>query len=156
MRMTVVRQPGIDVRRPIKTGDARIGHQWLQDRRWVGAAARFDHNAIKRRAVAFITPLQHVLNGLRQVSANLAAQAAGLELDEAVLARFEELVVETDLSELIDNDSRARKFGLAKQMTKNRGLAAAEKTGENRNRDHICPHQYGISGVRVTRTRFAA
>ena len=96
------------------------------------------------------------MNGLRQVSANLAAQAAGLELDEAVLARFDELVVETDLAELIDNDGRARKFGLAKQMTKNRGLAAAEETGENRNRDDICPHQYGTSGVKVTRTRFAA
>src|SRR5207247_10647939 len=135
---------------------ARICHQCLQDRRWVGEPARFDHNAIERRAVARITPLQHVLNGLRQVSANLAAQAACLELDEAVLARFDELVVETDLAELIDNDSRARKFGLAKQMTKNRGLAAAEKTGENRNRDHICPHQYGISRARVISRRFAA
>ncbi len=128
----------------------------MKDRRWVGKPARFDHNAIERRALAFITPLQHVLNGLRQVSANLAAQAAGLEFDEAVLASFDELVVETDLAELVDNDSRARKFGLAKQMAKDRRLAAAKETGENRNWDYICPHQYGTSGVTATRTRFAA
>jgi hypothetical protein len=49
-------------------------------------------------------------------------------------------VVETDLAELVDNDSRARKFGLAKQMVKDRRLAAAKETGENRNWDYICPH----------------
>src|SRR4029434_2724931 len=109
-----------------------------------------------RRAVARITPLQHVLQGLCQVGADFAAQAAGLEFDEAVLARFDELVVETDLAELIDNDSRARKSAPAKQMAKDRRLAAAKETGENRNWDQVCPHQYGTSGVRATRTRFAA
>src|SRR5262249_60083132 len=121
-----------------------------------GEPARFDHNAIEWRAVALITPLQHVLKGLRQIGADFAAQAPGREFDEAVLARFDQLVVETDLTELIDNDGRARKFGLAKQMAKDRRLAAAKETGENRNWDHVCLHQYGTSGASATRTRFAA
>jgi hypothetical protein len=73
------------------------------------------------------------LNGLRQIGADFAAQAPGLEFNEAVFARFDQLVVETDLTKLIDNDGRARKFRLAKQMAKYRRLAAAKETGENRN-----------------------
>src|SRR5262249_8568570 len=123
---------------------------------WVGKPARFDHNAIERRAFSLVAPLQYVFHGLRQVGADLAAQAAGFEFDEAVLARFDELVVETHLAEFIDNDSRARKFGLAKQVSQDRRLAAAKKTGEKRNWDRICLHQYGTSGASATRTRFAA
>jgi hypothetical protein len=96
------------------------------------------------------------LQGLRQVGADFAAQAAGLEFDEAVLARFDQLVVEADLAELVDDDGRARKSALAQQMTEDRRLAAAEEAGENRNWDHVRAHQDGTSAVRATRTRFAA
>src|SRR5260370_27025554 len=127
----------------------------LQDRGGVGQPARFDHDAIERRAVAVIAPLQHVLQGLRQVGADLAAEAAGRQFDEAILARFDQLVVETDLAELIDDDGRSRACALAQQMAEDPRLAAAEEAGQNRNWDHVWPHQYGTSAVRATRTRFA-
>src|SRR2546425_908813 len=149
MRMAFLRQPGIDVERP-GVGIIRTGAE---------QALRIDFAAIgaqHRRAPDRITALQHVLQGLRQVGADLEAEAAGLEFDEAVLARFDQLVVETDLAELIDDDGRARKCALAQQMAEDRRLAAAEEAGENRNWDHVCPHQYGTSAVRATRTRFAA
>ena len=94
--------------------------------------------------------------GLREVAADLAAQAAGLQLDEAVLARFDQLVVEADLAELVDDDGGAREFRLAQQMAQHGRLAAAEEPGEDRNGDHVCVHCDGTSGATAIRTRFAA
>src|SRR5262249_30278255 len=137
-------------------GDARIGHQRLQDRRWIGQPAGFDYDAIERRALARVTPLPQGLQGLRPGAARFSAHGARLGFGETVLARLDELVVETDFAELIDDDGRARKSALAQQMAEDRRLAAAEEAGENRNWDHVCRHQYGTSAVRATRTRFAA
>ena len=92
-------------------------------------------NGVQRPLVA---PPQQVLQGLRQVGADFAAQAAGLQLDEAVLARFDQLVIESDLAELVDDDGGAREFRLAQQMAKHGRLAAAEKAGEDRDRDRVC------------------
>ena len=100
--------------------------------------------------------MQQVLKGLRQVGADLTAQAARLQFDEAVLARLDELVVEPNLAELVDDDGRPREFGLAQEMTKDRRLAAAEEASENRNRDHVCRHHDSASGETATRTRVDA
>src|SRR5262249_57066320 len=127
---------------------------WGVGRR-VGRPARFDHDASDRRALARIPPLQHVLQGLRQVGADFAAQAAGLEFNEAVLARFHELVVEADLAELVDNDGRARKSGLAQPMAEDRRLAAAEENREKRHWDHVSPHKDSTTAVRQTSTLVA-
>ena len=69
--------------------------------------------------------------GLRQVGADLAAETAGLQFDEAVLARFDEFVVEPDLAELIDDDGGPRELRLAQQMAQHGRLAAAEEPGED-------------------------
>ena len=95
-----------------------VGHQRLQDRRRIGKSAGLDDDAIERRAAALIPPPQQVLKGLRQVGADFAAQATGLQFDEAVFARFDELVVEPDLAELVDDDGGAREFRLAQQMAR--------------------------------------
>ena len=52
-------------------------------------------------------------------------------------ARFDKLVVQPDLAELVDDDGGPREFRLAQQMTQHGGLAAAEKAGEHRNGDHV-------------------
>ena len=53
--------------------DAGIGHQGLQDRCRVGQPARFDHDAIERRAPARITPLQQVLQSVEGPVAKILA-----------------------------------------------------------------------------------
>ena len=86
--------------------------------------------------VPCVAPPQHVLQRPHQVAADRAAQAAGLQLDEALLAGLDQLVVEPDLAELVDDHGRARELRAAQQPRQQRGLAAAEKAGEHRHGDH--------------------
>jgi hypothetical protein len=103
----------------------------MEDRGRVGESTRFDHNAIELRASAFITPAQQVLQGLGQVGANLAAQTAGGERNDAVFTRFDQLVIERNFAEFVDHDSGARKLGLTEQMAEYCSLATAEKAGKH-------------------------
>ena len=114
-----------------------VGHQRLQDRRRIGQSTGLDDDAIERGAAALVAPPQQVMQGLRQVGADLAAEAAGRQFDEAVFARFDELMVEPDLAKLIDDDGGAREFRLAQQVAEHGRLAAAEEAGEDRNRDRV-------------------
>ncbi len=133
-----------------------VRHQRLQDRGRIGQSTGLDDDAVERRARALVAPPQEVIKGLRQVGADLAAEAAGRQLDDAVFARFDELMVEPDLAELIDDDGGAREFRLAQQAAEQGRLAAAEEAGEHRNRDHIGADHDGTTGLIATRTRFAA
>src|SRR5207253_1743199 len=110
-----------------------------------------DHDAIELGKLAAIAAAEHVRERLGEIVADLAAQASGLQLDETVVARLNELVIEPDLAEFIDEDGGARELGPAQQMTQQGRLAAAEKAGQDRNRDHD-----GTSGETAIRTRFDA
>jgi len=97
------------------------------------------------------TPPQQIVERRCEIVADLAAQASGLQRDDAVLAGLDQLVVEADLAELVDDDRGSRKSGLAQQMAEQCRLAAAEKAGEDQGFDHD-----GTSGTVATRTRMAA
>jgi hypothetical protein len=43
------------------------------------------------------------MNGSCEIAADSAAQTSGLQLDQAVLARLDQVVVEADLAELVDD-----------------------------------------------------
>ena len=98
-----------------------------------------------------IAALQHIVERRCEVVADFAAEAPCLQLDEAVLARLDQVVVEADLAELVDDHRGSREFGLAKQAAEQRRLAAAEEAGENQRLDHG-----GTSGKAATRTRMVA
>ena len=132
-------------------GDRGIGHQRLQNRRRIGKPAGLDHEARERSDRAFVAAPQQIVNGRREVIADLAAQASGLQLDQAVLARLDQLVIEADLAELVDDDGGARKLRPAKQVAEQRRLAAAEEAGEDQGLDHV-----GTSGKAAIRTRRVA
>ncbi len=132
-------------------GDRRIGHERLQHRRRIGKSAGLDHEARERDDGAFVTAPQQIVNGRCEVVADFAAQASGLQLDQAVLARLDQVVVEADLAELVDDHGGARKLRPAKQAAEQRRLAAAEKAGEDQGLDHV-----GTSGKAAIRTRRVA
>ena len=138
------------------TGNVRVRHQCLEDRRRVRESARFDHDAIKPRAPPLVAPPQQILQCLRQVGADFAAQAASGERNDAILARFDQLMIDSDLAELVDDDGGAREFRLTQQMTKYSTLAAAEKAGDHRDRNRVCGGHDGTSGATATCTRLAA
>src|SRR5690606_23484691 len=79
---------------------------------------------------------QQVGQGPHQIAAHGAAEAACGELDEALVAGRDEVVIEADLAELVDDDGGAREGRLTQQPAEQGGLAAAEETGQNRDGNH--------------------
>ena len=69
---------------------------------------------------------------------------------------FDQLMIESDLAELVDDDGGAREFRLTQQMAKYSSLAAAEEAGEHRDRNRVCSGHDGTSGATATCTRLAA
>ena len=100
---------------------------------------------------AFVAAPQQIVNGRREIAADFAAQAPGLQLDQAVLARLDEFVVEADRAELVDDHGGARELRSAQQAAEQRRLAAAEKAGEDQRLDHV-----GTKGAVAIRTRRVA
>jgi len=108
----------------------------VQDRCRIGKAAGLDGDALEGGHRARIAPAQQVLERQRQVTAHGAAQTSRLQLNEALLARLDQIVVEADLSELVDDHGRTREIRVAQQTSQQRGLPAAKKAGEDRDGDH--------------------
>src|SRR6202012_3032966 len=77
---------------------------------------------------------QQVRQRVDEVAANAATDAAALQ-DQRVLDRgLAKQVVERDFAELIDDDGSVRHLRTGQQMIEQRGLAAAEKAGDDRDR----------------------
>ena len=70
------------------------------------------------------------------------------EQQHVLVGGFDQQVVQADLAELIDDDGSVGEVGLAQQVSQDCRLAAAEKAGQDRNRDHG-----GTSGETAMRTR---
>ena len=133
-----------------RVGERRVGHQRLQDRRRIGQAGGFDDDALERHHGAGGAPRQQVAGGAHQVAAHGAANAAAVERDHLLLAGFDQQVVETDGAELVDDHRGACQRRVAQQVGKKRGLAAAEKARDdrerNRRRCHAAPGSGPSSG----------
>ena len=127
---------GHDLRqREIGDGDI-IDQQALDNWCWIRKATRFNEHAGKWWHCAGNASGQKVIERRDEITAHFAAQTAGLQHHQIFIARFDELVIQTNVAELIDDDSRVGKPGLAQQACKYCRLSAAEKTGEDAERDH--------------------
>jgi hypothetical protein len=111
---------------------AGIAHQGVQDGRGIGEPARLDDDALERRHPPLVPPPQDILERQHQIAAHRAAQAAGLQLDEALLA----------------GHGRAREVGVPEQAPQQRSLAAAEEARQHGDGDHE-----GTSGSGAMRNR---
>ena len=120
----------------------------MQDGRRIGEPAGLDDDALERRHRSRVPPPQDILERQHQIAAHRAAQAAGLQLDEALLAGLDQVVVEPDLAELVDDHGRAREVGVPEQAPQQRGLAAAEEARQHGDGDHE-----GTSGSGAMRSR---
>src|SRR5439155_22834119 len=70
-----------------------------------------------------------------QVGAGVAAQAAVAEQRDFVGRAAHERVVDADAAELIDDDGGACTFGRRQETAQQRGLAGAEKAGDDADRN---------------------
>ena len=79
-----------------------------------------------------LAPEVQALERLLQRIAERAAQAAGIEEHDVVLAAaVDEHVIEADLAQLVDDDCGVGERGLAQQPRQQRRLAAAQEAGEH-------------------------
>ena len=72
-----------------------------------------------------------------EIAAQGAAQAAALQQHHAVVDRFDQQMIETDLAELVDDHGGLGERRVAQQPVEQRGLAGAEEAGEHAQRNGL-------------------
>ena len=115
--------------------DDRVGHQGVQDRRRIGEAGGLDHDAGEERDLALDPVDKQIGQGVDDVAAHGAAQAAAVQQHDILARPLDQQMVEADLAELVDDDRGRRHAGLLQHMIEHRRLAAAEKAGQQGDRD---------------------
>ena len=104
----------------------------MEQRHRIGEAGGFDDDASRPIRLA---PGERP-HGLDEIIAGRAAEAAIGEQHDItrVEGLSEDGIVDADLAELVDDDGRAGHAGLLQKCGDERGLAAAEKAGDDRYR----------------------
>jgi hypothetical protein len=129
---------GHDTIQSIQGRKHRLGNQGLKDGRGVGQAGGFDHDALERRHLFTHAPGVQVIQLLRKIAAQRAAQAATVKEHNGLAGRIEQLMIERNLAELVDQNRGVGQCSLPQQTRQQRRLAAAQITGQQRdwNRSH--------------------
>ena len=134
--------------------DDRFGHQGVQDRRRVGEAGGLDRDAREERDLTLDPIDKEVGQGVDDVIAHGAAQAAAVEQHHILARTLDEQMVEANLAEFVDDDRRRRHAGLFQHVVEHGCLAAAEKAGQQGYRDqrgrfirvHMTAHSQHATG----------
>jgi len=118
----------------VELGEIAVGHQSVQDGCRIGEAGSLDQHPVVGDLTGLAPALQ-VKEGGDQVAAHGAAQAAGGQREQGLLAAGDQFVVQADFAELVDDDRGAREGGVTQDARDQRGLATAEKAGDDGDRD---------------------
>ena len=103
--------------------------------RGIGEARCLDHHALEVRHLAALALHHHAPQGLLQVAARDAAQAAIAEQHGLVGARAHQRVVDADGAELVHHHRGPCAFRRGEKALEQRGLAGAEKAGHHGHRN---------------------
>ena len=120
---------------PVAFGQEGLGHQRMDDRRGIGQAGGLDQHPAQALELAPQRAHEEPLQRPHQVALHAAANAAGVEHDQALVDLLHQVVVDADRTELVDQHRAAVHLRLAQQVVEQRGLAGAEEAGEERHRD---------------------
>ena len=115
--------------------DVGIGHQCVQDRGGIRQPRRLDQNSVIADLAGVAAPMQIEQRG-DQVATHRAAQAAGGQRQQGLVATGYQFVIQADLAEFVDDDRGAREGRVAQDASDQRGLATAEKAGDDGDRHH--------------------
>jgi hypothetical protein len=96
----------------------------------IGEAGGLDHDAGEPRDLALGAVDKQARQGVDDVVAHRAAQAAAVEQHDILARPLDQQMVETDLAEFVDDDRCCHHAGLLQHMVEHGRLAAAEKTGQ--------------------------
>jgi hypothetical protein len=108
----------------------RIGHQGVQDRRGVRETGRLDRDAGEIRDLAFDPIDKQGGQGIDNIAADCAAEAAAVEQHDILARAFDEKMIEANLAELVNDNRCCRHARLFQHVIEYGRLAAAEKTGQ--------------------------
>ncbi len=111
-----------------------VGGKSLQHRPRVGQARSLDDHPREARHRTAGAVGEQGAQGLLQIGAHVAAQAAIAEQDRDVAARPQQRLVDADLAELVDDDRGVGPFGAGEERPDQRRLAGAEKAGHRDDR----------------------
>ena len=132
---------GIDRRHygiePQEMRDQWVVQQQLHDRRRICQAGGLDQNPAKWRHLATIAPYQQCAQRLLQIAANCAANTAAREHRHLAIDALDQQMIETDFAVFVDDDGAVPHGVVAQQSIEQRGLAAAEKPGDQRYRQPL-------------------
>ena len=111
-------------------------HGGVQHRRGIGQAGGLQQHAAER-AAPVVEIAQQGLQRVDQIAAHGAAQAAALQQHHVVADIFHQQVIERDVAEFIDDDGGLAQRLVLEQAVEQRGLAGAEKAGEDGERQWL-------------------
>src|SRR5687768_7302269 len=120
----------------VVVADLLVGEERLRHRPGVGHAGGLDHHAVELEITLVALLLQRAEDA-DEIAAHRAADAAVVHLDDLLVARLEDVVVDPDLAELVLDHRDAVAVVFLEYPVKQRGLAAAEEAGEDRHRHHL-------------------
>ena len=124
----------------------RVAQQRLQRGRGVDESAGLDHHPREGRQQAAQAPGMQVEQGVTQRAEQAAAQASGIEQHDVLGGARDEQVIEADVAEFVDDHHRVAQPRVAQRRIEQSGLAAAQETGEHRDRNSCCsrPHRGSV------------
>ena len=133
-RMLGIHQ-GEDGVQEVGLGNLVVHEKGLRHRSGIGQAGRLDDHPVEHQ-LALATLLGQLLQGGTQILADGAADAAIAHLDDLLLGvRHQDVVVDVLLTELVFDHGNLQAMGLGQHALEQRGLARAQKAGEDGDRD---------------------
>ena len=109
----------------------RIAHHRVEHGCRIGEARRFDDDAVEGLDVATPPSGQQIVHRINQVAANGAAKTARGHLDDVLVGAFHQQVVDTHVTELVDDHRRVGQERILQQGVQQRCLSSAEETGQD-------------------------
>ena len=135
---------------PVVVLDERRREERVDDRRRVREPGRLDDDATEGRDLARVAAGDQVAQLVGEVAAERAAQAAARQQHGALVDPAQQVVVDPDLAELVHDHCRLAHVRVRQEAGEQRGLAAAEEPGDERDGDlHSDATSSGSSGSSV-------
>ena len=113
-----------------------IRHQRLQDRRRIGQARGLDQHPVIEQSPPRPAAARKSSNVANRSARTAQHRHPVLSVSSCLVARRDQFVVQADFAELVDDHRGARERGIAQQARDQRRLAAAEKPGDDGDRQH--------------------
>src|SRR3954463_117489 len=120
----------------IVVADFLVGEEGLRHRSGIRHAGGLYHHAVELQRALLALFLERAKNA-DQVAAHGAADAAVVHLDDLLVGFLDDRAIDPDFAELVLDHRDPMTMLLLEDAIEERGLAAAEKAGEDRHRHHL-------------------